>query len=164
MGRPVLGARRGGVGLDRVAVAAELDGGGEEDGGQGEARPEAGDGEEVGGGERHVRHGHGCAGGEGVGASGAVDAVLEEFEYVAGAQGDDFEDTEGDGRKRGPEERGAAGPGGDHQEPAPDGGVTEGVDGYQVVEEHHGVLGQGQAGAEGGGIDAAEVEDAEIDE
>ena len=35
-------------GLEGVAVAAELDGGGEEDGGQGEAGPEAGSGEELG--------------------------------------------------------------------------------------------------------------------
>ena len=103
-------------------------------------------------------------GGREVKVFGAVEAVLEEVEDVAGVQGDHLEDTEDDGRERGPEERGAAGPGGDEQEPAPDGRVPEGVDGDQVVEQHHGVLGEGQAAVQGAGVDAAGVEDRDVDE
>ena len=50
--------------LEGVAVAAELDGGGEEDGGEGEAGPEAGGCEEVGWGDLHGHRAHGVGSGE----------------------------------------------------------------------------------------------------
>jgi hypothetical protein len=93
-----------------------------------------------------------------------VDAVLEELEDVVGVEGDDFENPESDRRKRGPEERCAACPSGDEKEPAPDGGVPEGVDREQMVEEHDAVLGEGKAGVESGGVHPPGVEDGQVDE